>query len=103
MPAAMLDGMRGVVDATPDGKIVYSGVGLIAVTLKRGTKAVLFENLLVVPPTEAEEKRSKKAYAPHIQCGRTQALVAKKEEAKKAAGGSGDTSAGGGGVLAASN
>jgi hypothetical protein len=40
-----------VVDATPDGKIVCSGVGKIAVVLEggRGNKAVLFENLVVVP------------------------------------------------------
>jgi hypothetical protein len=68
-----------VVDATPDGKIVCSGVGKIAVVLEagRGTKAVLFENLAVVPPTEAEEKRRKKKEK------------AKRQKAKKAAGGGG--------------
>jgi TPR repeat protein len=62
MPAPRLDGLRGVVDATPDGKIVCSEVGKIAVVLDggRGPKAVLFENRVVVPPTEAEEKRRKK-------------------------------------------
>ena len=62
MSAPRLNGLRGVVDATPDGEIVCSGVGKIAVTLEggRGTKAVLFENLVVVPPTEAEAKRRKK-------------------------------------------
>jgi hypothetical protein len=31
MPAAMLNGMRGAVDAARDGTIVYSGVGMLAV------------------------------------------------------------------------
>jgi hypothetical protein len=45
----MLNGLRGVVDATPDGKIVYSEIGKLSVTLEgRGTKAVLFENLKMV-------------------------------------------------------
>ena len=98
MSAPRLNGLRGVVDATPDGKIVYSGVGKIAVMLEggRGTKAVLFENLVVVPPTEAEEKRRKKK------------AKAKRQKAKKTAGGGssggGSSSAGGGsGVVAAGN
>jgi hypothetical protein len=72
-----------VVDATPDGEIVYSGVGKIAAVLEggRGTKAVLFENLVVVPPTEAEEKRRKKKEK------------AKRQKAKKAAGGGGGSRA----------
>jgi hypothetical protein len=74
-----------VVDATPDGKIVCSGVGKIAVVLEggRGTKAVLFENLVAVPPTEAEKKRRKKKEK------------AKRQKAKKA-GGAGAASAVGG-------
>jgi hypothetical protein len=48
MPAPRLNGLRGVVDATLDGKIVYSGVGKIAVVFEggQGTKAVLFEGTL---------------------------------------------------------
>ena len=95
MSAPRLNGLRGVVDATPDCKIVCSGVGKIAVVLEggRGTKAVLFENLVVVPPTEAEKKRRKKKEK------------AKRQKAKKAAAGGGSSSAGGGGsgVVAAGN
>jgi hypothetical protein len=67
-----------VVDATPDGKIVYSGVGKIAVVLEggRGTKAVLFENLVGVSPTEAEEKRRKKKEKAKRQKAKKQAAVA---------------------------
>jgi hypothetical protein len=77
-----------VVDAASDGKIVCSGVGKIAVVLEggRGTKAVLFENLVVVPPTEAEEKRRKKKEK------------AKRQKAKKlsASAGAGTGCSGGG-------
>jgi TPR repeat protein len=87
MSTPRLNGLRGVVDATPDGKIVCSGVGKIAVVLEggRGTKAVLFENLVVVPPTEAEEKRRKKK------------AKAKRQKAKKQAGGGGAAGKEGGG------
>ena len=72
--------MRGVVDATPDGEIVCSGVGKIAVVLEggRGTKAVLFENLAAVPPTEAEEKRRKKKEKAKRQKAKKQAADAAK-------------------------
>jgi TPR repeat protein len=34
MPAAMINGIKGVVDAAPDGKIVCSDIGKIAVTIE---------------------------------------------------------------------
>ena len=94
MPAPRFNGLRGVVNATPDGKIVCSGAGKIAVVLEegRGTKAVLFENLVVVPLTEAEEKRRKKKEK------------AKRQKAKKQAGGGAEKEEGGaakGGAVAA--
>jgi hypothetical protein len=91
MSAPRLNGMRGVVDATPDGKIICSGVGNVTVVLEggRGTKAVLFENQVVVPPNEAEEKRRKEKEK------------AKRQKAKQTAARGGGSARGKGGVLCA--
>jgi hypothetical protein len=77
MPAPRLNGLRGVVDATPDGKIVCSGGAKIAVMLEggRGTKAVLFENQVDLPPTEAEEKHRKKREKAKRQKAKKQAAA----------------------------
>jgi hypothetical protein len=46
MPAVMLNGIQGTVNSTPDGKLIFSGVGKISIMLDgRGTKSVSFENL----------------------------------------------------------
>jgi TPR repeat protein len=104
MPAPRINGMRGVVDATRDGKIVCSGVGKIAVVLEggRGTKAVLFENLVGVPPTEAEEKRRKKKEKAARQKARKQAVVAS-DAAAGAAGAASARAAAGAAVSALQN
>jgi tetratricopeptide (TPR) repeat protein len=50
MRASVLDGLRGVVDTTTCGKIVYSAVGKIFIMFEgsQGNRAVPFENLIAV-------------------------------------------------------